>query len=138
MAVGDPADALHSEGEAFRSAAERVGALLAQEQGPPLVLLDSYGWDTHADQGAHAGRLALALENLAAGLIVLAATSGNAWRHTVVLVTTEFGRSVGMNASGGTDHGTARATFVLGGAVAGGRVIGPWPGAGAGAPLPGA
>jgi uncharacterized protein (DUF1501 family) len=33
-----------------------------------------------------------------------------------------------MNGTLGTDHGTATAAFVLGGAVAGGRVGGTWPG----------
>ncbi len=41
---------------------------------------------------------------------------------------TEFGRTVAMNGTGGTDHGTGGAAFLLGGAVAGGRVIADWPG----------
>jgi len=49
-----------------------------------------------------------------------------------VLVMTEFGRTARANGTGGTDHGTAGAAFVLGGAVAGGRVAGTWPGLGTG------
>jgi len=41
---------------------------------------------------------------------------------------TEFGRTVAINGSRGTDHGTAGAAFVAGGAVRGGRVIADWPG----------
>jgi len=41
---------------------------------------------------------------------------------------TEFGRTVAVNGSRGTDHGTAAAAFALGGAVRGGRVIAQWPG----------
>jgi uncharacterized protein (DUF1501 family) len=37
---------------------------------------------------------------------------------------------VAPNGSGGTDHGTAGAAFVAGGAVQGGRVISDWPGLG--------
>jgi uncharacterized protein (DUF1501 family) len=33
-----------------------------------------------------------------------------------------------MNGTAGSDHGTASAAFLLGGAVAGGRVIADWPG----------
>ena len=33
-----------------------------------------------------------------------------------------------MNGTGGTDHGTAGAALLLGGAVAGGRVLADWPG----------
>jgi uncharacterized protein (DUF1501 family) len=43
-------------------------------------------------------------------------------------MTTEFGRTVAVNGTGGTDHGTASAMFIAGGAVAGGRVQGKWPG----------
>ncbi|MEJ0065242.1 MAG: DUF1501 domain-containing protein [Caulobacteraceae bacterium] len=41
---------------------------------------------------------------------------------------TEFGRTVAMNGTAGSDHGTASAAFLLGGAVAGGRVLADWPG----------
>jgi uncharacterized protein (DUF1501 family) len=43
-------------------------------------------------------------------------------------VLTEFGRTARMNAADGTDHGTAGAVFLLGGAIRGGRVIADWPG----------
>ena len=41
---------------------------------------------------------------------------------------TEFGRTVRANGTRGTDHGTGTVAFVLGGAVAGGRVQANWPG----------
>jgi uncharacterized protein (DUF1501 family) len=53
---------------------------------------------------------------------------GPAWSSTVVAVVTEFGRTVAPNGSGGTDHGIGAAMFLLGGAVAGGRVMADWPG----------
>jgi uncharacterized protein (DUF1501 family) len=45
-----------------------------------------------------------------------------------VLVVTEFGRTARVNGDKGADHGTATVAFVLGGAVAGGRVRADWPG----------
>jgi uncharacterized protein (DUF1501 family) len=45
---------------------------------------------------------------------------------------TEFGRTARVNGTKGTDHGTGTVAFVLGGAVAGGRVAGTWPGLGTG------
>jgi len=39
-----------------------------------------------------------------------------------------FGRTVAPNGTGGTDHGTASAAMLLGGAVAGGRILADWPG----------
>jgi uncharacterized protein (DUF1501 family) len=62
----------------------------------------------------------------------LQAGLGPAWLDTAVLVMTEFGRTARMNGTKGTDHGTASVAFVLGGAVAGGRVGGTWPGLGPG------
>ena len=53
---------------------------------------------------------------------------GPVWRNTVVLIATEFGRTAAINGTRGTDHGTGAAAFLLGGAVAGGRVLADWPG----------
>lgn len=112
----------------FRQAAQAAGRLLAPANGPKIAVLDLGGWDTHANQGSARGRLALALATLAEGLDDLAGGLGDAWRDTAVLVATEFGRTVAVNGTGGTDHGTAGAAFLLGGAVAGGRVLADWPG----------
>jgi uncharacterized protein (DUF1501 family) len=56
--------------------------------------------------------------------------AGDAWRRTVIVVATEFGRKVAINGTGGTDHGTGGACLLLGGAVRGGRVLADWPGLG--------
>ena len=58
---------------------------------------------------------------------------GPVWADTMVLVATEFGRTVAVNGTGGTDHGTGTSAMLLGGAVKGGRVIADWPGLGQGA-----
>ena len=50
------------------------------------------------------------------------------WNDTAILVITEFGRTAEVNGTLGTDHGTAAAAFLTGGAVKGGRVIADWPG----------
>ena len=49
---------------------------------------------------------------------------------TLVAFVTEFGRTVAVNGTRGTDHGTAGCAFLVGGAVAGGRVVADWPGLG--------
>ena len=67
-----------------------------------------------------------------AGLAALKTALGPVWRDTVVLTMTEFGRTARVNGTRGTDHGTATVRFVVGGAVAGGRVAGTWPGLGPG------
>jgi uncharacterized protein (DUF1501 family) len=112
----------------FRPLAEAAGKLLAAPDGPRIAALDMSGWDTHVNQGAETGRLAQNLAGLADGLDAMAKALGPAWRSTVVIAVTEFGRTVAVNGNNGTDHGTASALLVLGGAVKGGRVHGDWPG----------
>ncbi len=51
----------------------------------------------------------------------------------MVVVATEFGRTVRPNGTGGTDHGTGSAAMLFGGARSGGRVLADWPGLGAAA-----
>lgn len=84
------------------------------------------GWDTHAQQGRNLSR---ALERLSDTILTLKAQTGaRVWGKTAVLAMTEFGRTVQVNGTGGTDHGTGGAMLMAGGAVRGGRVYGDWPG----------
>jgi len=112
----------------FAALAAAAGRFLAEPAGTRIAVLEMGGWDTHANQGVSEGRLARNLAPLADGLVQCRSQLGPAWNHTVIAVVTEFGRTVRMNGTRGTDHGTAGAAFLLGGAVAGGRVAGGWPG----------
>lgn len=110
----------------MRKAAE----LLARPGGESIAVVDVGGWDTHANQTAPNGALAQGLRGLDNGLAALreGLQAGGAWARTVVVVATEFGRTVAPNGTQGSDHGSGGAAFVLGGAVAGGRVQADWPG----------
>lgn len=110
-----------------------AGTFLAATDGPRVAVLDTSGWDTHANQGAANGQLANRLRNLDAGIAALKTALGDAWASTIVAVATEFGRTVAINGTRGTDHGTASCAFLCGGAVEGGRVIADWPGLASGA-----
>ena len=105
--------------------AEGAARLLAQENGPRLAALAFDGWDTHANEGA---RLAQLLAGLDAALATFEATLGARWADTAILMVTEFGRTVKINGTVGTDHGTGSVAFLAGGAVKGGRVVADWPG----------
>jgi len=102
-----------------------AASFLAQPDGPRLAMIETGGWDTHSAQNA---RLAHQLKGLDALVGGLHEGLGEAWNDTVVLVATEFGRTAAANGTGGTDHGTASAALVVGGAVQGGRVLADWPG----------
>lgn len=106
-----------------------TGRFLNAPDGACIAALEFSGWDTHAGQGLANGTLDRRLNALAKGLLALKAEfSADAWSKTVVVVSTEFGRTVATNGSGGTDHGTGGAALLFGGAVRGGRVLADWPG----------
>ena len=139
MAVDEGGEAAAMMGEAPASRPARGNAryaevvraaagFLRREDGPKVAVFDTSGWDTHANEGGAQGQLACRLGELDAGLAALHQELGAAWQHTAVLLVTEFGRTAAINGTRGTDHGTATAAFLVGGAVAGGRVIADWPG----------
>jgi uncharacterized protein (DUF1501 family) len=101
---------------------------LAAPDGPRVAVIEANGWDTHANQGGANGVLANRLQQLDAGLARFKTEIGAHWSKTTVIIVTEFGRTVAVNGTRGTDHGTGGCAFVAGGAVAGGRVIADWPG----------
>ncbi|HEY3695104.1 DUF1501 domain-containing protein [Phenylobacterium sp.] len=123
-----PAAAYLRQGQA---AARKLGATLAgfmvEAGGPQVAALSLDGFDTHANQGAAQGALAVRLAYLDAVLDGIHTGLGPAWSDTVVLVATEFGRTARVNGTGGTDHGTASTALVLGGALKRGGVVGDWP-----------
>ena len=112
-------------GEALRVAAGAAGQFLSHPEGPRIAVLESSGWDTHANQPGLLGNRLGVLDGVLTGLKT---DLGSRWRETVVLVVTEFGRTVAMNGTRGTDHGVGGVALALGGAVRGGRVIADWPG----------
>jgi uncharacterized protein (DUF1501 family) len=117
------------EGGGNRQDAAALGrtaaGFLARADGPRIAMIETSGWDTHSGQDARLTRQLLGLDGL---IGALREGMGATWAQTVVLVATEFGRTVAANGTGGTDHGTAAAAMVIGGAVQGGRIITDWPG----------
>jgi uncharacterized protein (DUF1501 family) len=112
----------------FIETAETAAKFMSASDGPRVGALSYNGWDTHANEGTVQGQLATRLAGLDAAIKAFAEGMGPAWKDTVVVIVTEFGRTAYTNGTEGTDHGTATAALVLGGAVKGGRVIAKWPG----------
>ncbi|MCZ6453055.1 MAG: DUF1501 domain-containing protein [Alphaproteobacteria bacterium] len=109
----------------YKILSEAAGRLLASPDGPRIAVFEAGGWDTHFGQ---IFRLRQQLGELAAGLMTFKENLGPAWDKTTVIVLSEFGRTAAENGSRGTDHGVGGIALLLGGAVAGGRFIGDWPG----------
>jgi len=114
------ADAAHSMGVT-------VAKFMTGPRGPQVVAISVDNFDTHANQGAGTGLLATRLSYLDSLLDGLSGGLGDAWRDTVIVVSTEFGRTARVNGTGGTDHGTASTALVLGGGMKRGGIIGDWP-----------
>ena len=85
----------------------------------PVFKVSLGGFDTHEGQAGRHARLlqslSLALHDLRRELI-----KTDQWKNTIVMTYSEFGRRVAENDSRGTDHGTAAAHLVAGGAINGG------------------
>ncbi|WP_420132672.1 DUF1501 domain-containing protein [Rhodopseudomonas sp.] len=107
----------------FELSARRIGRLMREQFN--LGFVDVGGWDTHVNQGAATGYLADRLGELGRGLSGFCEEIGpGAWRDTVVVVISEFGRTFRENGDHGTDHGHGSVYWVLGGGLNGGRIVG--------------
>jgi uncharacterized protein (DUF1501 family) len=111
-----------------REMTESAAKFLKSADGPRIAVIESGGWDTHANQGGVTGSLANKFRDLDTSLGEFRRAMGAQWSSTVVAVVTEFGRTARVNGTRGTDHGTAGAALLLGGAVNGGRIVADWPG----------
>ncbi len=126
-AVNAPDAGVARTGGAFRlpDAMAAAAKLMTGEAGLRVGFVEDTGWDTHRGQ-------ALALERkfaeLDAGLEAAHRGFGADWARTAVVVVTEFGRTVAVNGTAGTDHGTGGLALLAGGGVRGGRMLGDWPG----------
>ncbi|WP_414564868.1 MULTISPECIES: DUF1501 domain-containing protein [unclassified Anabaena] len=107
---------------------QRLANLMVQDPRIELGFMALGGWDTHVNQGNGQGNLARNLGRLGKGLAALTKSLGSVYQNTVIVVMSEFGRTVGENNTGGTDHGHGNVMWVLGGKVGGGKVYGEWPG----------
>jgi len=102
----------------FELEATRIARLMRDQV--RIGFVDVGGWDTHVGQGGATGALAGRIADLSRGLDTFAREMGPAWRDTVVVVISEFGRTFKENGNRGTDHGHGTAYWVLGGGVKGG------------------
>lgn len=122
---------------AFTQMTKVAVRFLQPADGARIVTIDYGNWDSHANQNerdldpnsAFAGRFPEMYKGLDSGITHLREGLGpEVWAKTVVAIVTEFGRTIEINGTNGTDHGTAGALLLAGGSVNGGRVVADWPG----------
>lgn len=123
-----PSEGVRYPNGTFGRSLSQIAQLIKADIPVEIAFADLGGWDTHQGQGGAQGQLARRLSELATGVRALYDDLGDRMDDVVILTMSEFGRTVAENGSGGTDHGHANCMFVMGGAVAGGRILGDWPG----------
>ncbi len=97
-------------------------------EGLVVAALDYGGWDHHAYQGGSTGTMANMLGTLAQAMRAFHDDLGSHMDKTLVLVMSEFGRTVRENGNNGSDHGHGGFMLAMGGMVKGGNVYGKWTG----------
>lgn len=106
-------------GSALANDLKLVSRLIAGGLTSRVYFVSQGGYDTHTNQVATQQRN---LQDLGDALLAFCndlKAQGN-FDRVMVMTFSEFGRRVGENASGGTDHGTASPQFLFGGKVRGG------------------
>jgi len=114
--------------QGFSDDTDRLAHLIRRDPSIRVAFLALGGWDTHVSQGGAQGQLAGHLKPLADGLSSFAKALGPDYQDTVVVVISEFGRTMKENGNGGTDHGHGNVMWIMGGPVRGGKIFGRWPG----------
>ena len=88
------------------------------------AVVDYGGWDHHDDLGTFGdtdGRFWRRSSELGAALRAFVDDLGpTGLAETMIVVISEFGRTIDENGSGGTDHGRGGTMFVMGGGIQGG------------------
>jgi uncharacterized protein (DUF1501 family) len=117
-----------SDPQTMLAMSQGAARLMSEPQGPLICALAFEGWDTHSQEET---RLARLLKGLDASIRAFQSGLGPIWDETILMVVTEFGRTVAINGSQGTDHGTASVCLMAGGRLrpkAGSTIYGDWPG----------
>ena len=111
----------------FVDDAREVGKLIRGDTRTQLAFMNIGGWDSHVGEK---NILKRSLPHLGKGLATLVQELDDVYANTVILVISEFGRTVKENGNEGTDHGHGNVMWLLGGGVRGGQIYGKWEGLG--------
>lgn len=124
-AQAEAEDPLRSYATLARLAAQRMQRPL----GPRVAVVDiSGGFDTHGLQGGDTGNHAARLREVDQIVGAFCQEMGDAWKHSLVVTLTEFGRTAAENGTNGTDHGVGSCCFLAGGLINSSGVIADWRG----------
>jgi uncharacterized protein (DUF1501 family) len=101
-----------------------IARVIKANVGLEVAQADYDGWDHHSAQGGVDGQHSRMLNHLTACLRAFHDDLGKRMDKVLVLVMSEFGRTLHENGSNGTDHGRAGFMIAVGGMLNGGKFYG--------------
>jgi uncharacterized protein (DUF1501 family) len=106
-----------------------VAKVIKAERGLEITAIDYGGWDHHTDEGPIDGQLGKRLADVSGSVGAFLEDLGPVLSSNVlVLIMSEFGRTVQENGTKGTDHGHGGFMIAAGGRLNGEQVYGKWDG----------
>jgi len=111
-----------------KNLARQAATYLRKSDGPRVAVFEVNGFDTHAAQGGVDGTHTKCLVEMDEIINNLKDNLQEAYKDTIILTVTEFGRTVKQNGGNGTEHGYGTAIFMAGGLLKKSQVYTDWPG----------
>ena len=111
-----------------RNLAKQAAVYLRKSDGPRVAVFEVNGFDTHAAQGGVDGTHTECLVEMDDIIKNLKDNLKEAYKDTIILTVTEFGRTIKQNGGNGTEHGYGTAIFMAGGLLKKSQVHTDWPG----------
>ena len=111
-----------------KNLARQAAKYLRKSDGPRVAVFEVNGFDTHAAQGGVDGSHTKSLVEMDEIINNLKDNLQEAYKDTIILTVTEFGRTIKQNGGNGTEHGYGTAIFMAGGLLKKSQVYTDWPG----------
>jgi uncharacterized protein (DUF1501 family) len=111
-----------------KNLARQAAKYLRKSDGPRVAVFEVNGFDTHAAQGGVDGTHTKCLVEMDEIINNLRDNLQEAYKDTIILTVTEFGRTIKQNGGNGTEHGYGTAIFMAGGLLKKSQVHTDWPG----------
>ena len=111
-----------------KNLARQAAKYLRKSDGPRVAVFEVGGFDTHAAQGGVDGTHTKCLVEMDEIINNLKDNLQEAYKDTIILTVTEFGRTIKQNGGNGTEHGYGTAIFMAGGLLKKSQVHTDWPG----------
>ena len=116
-------------GSGFAAQLRDIATVIKAGVGLEVVSIDYSGWDHHYQQGGVYGTMSSMLADVSGSLRAFVDDLGQQrMNSTLVLLMSEFGRTVRENGTNGSDHGHGGFMLAIGGMLNGRKVYGKWSG----------